>query len=194
MGRHGLRAARRRERPGPTRGDVLKLVAKVLTERAASAARTRRKVCRRSVEDTILRALAKEPRARFASMADVADALEPFASLSTGGDRVRITRGQELRGRPAAFAATTRVPTRISVQPAPPAEPKEPPRPTPGRQSAVARGAALPARRARRGGLRRRRGRDAPGPTGSVHDLAAGPSAPRPMSSVPRRRAPIAKR
>ncbi|MDB4938828.1 MAG: serine/threonine protein kinase [Labilithrix sp.] len=108
------------ERPWPDNGDVLQLVAKVLTdpppplrERGAHAAEIPG-----AVEETILRALAKEPDARFPSMADVAEAVEPFAMQTTGGDRVRITPRISDADDPSAFAATTRVPTSVSVPPA----------------------------------------------------------------------------
>lgn len=107
------------ERPWPDNGDVLQLVAKVLTD-PPPPLRERVKDLPSAVEETIVRALAKEPDARFASMADVADAVEPFAIQSTGGDRVRITpRVPTESDDPSAFAATTRVPTSISVAPAP---------------------------------------------------------------------------
>jgi eukaryotic-like serine/threonine-protein kinase len=107
------------ERPWPDNGDVLQLVAKVLTE-PPPPLRERVKDLPNAVEETVLRALAKEPAARFASMADAADALEPFAMQTTSGDRVRITpRIPTESDDPSAFAATTRVPTSVSVSPAP---------------------------------------------------------------------------
>ena len=105
------------ERPWPDNGDVLQLVAKVLTE-PPPPLRSRGKDVPASVEETILRALAKEPDDRFLSMADVADAVEPFAMQTTGGDRVRITPRISESEDPSAFAATTRVPASISVPPA----------------------------------------------------------------------------
>ena len=113
------------DRPWPDNGDVLQLVAKVLTDPPPPLAE-RAKDVPAVVEQTITRALAKEPTARFASMADVADAIEPFAMQTTGGDRVRITPRISDADHPSAFAATTRVPTSVSVPPAgdatPPAE------------------------------------------------------------------------
>lgn len=106
------------ERPWPDNGDMLQLVAKVLTE-PPPPLRARAKDVPVAVEETIVRALSKEPEARFASMAEAADALEPFATQTTGGDRVRIT--PRLAGEsddPSAFAATTRVPTSVSLAPA----------------------------------------------------------------------------
>ena len=108
------------ERPWPDTGDVLALVAKVLTD-PPPPLRDRIPDLPMPVEDTILRTLSKEPAARFASMADVADVIEPFAMQTTGGDRVRITpritdHGGENHD-PSAFAATTRVPTSVSVVP-----------------------------------------------------------------------------
>ena len=105
------------ERPWPDSGDVLQLVAKVLTE-AAPPLRSRGIDVPASVEETILRALEKEPDARLPTMADVADAVEPFAMQTTGGDRVRITPRIADSEDPSAFAATTRVPATISVPPA----------------------------------------------------------------------------
>ena len=115
------------ERPWPDNGDVLQLVAKVLTE-PAPPLRDRGIDVPAAVEETILRALAKEPDARFPTMADVADAIEPFAMQTTGGDRVRITPRLSESEDPSAFAATTRVPASISVAAAeatPGAEPTE---------------------------------------------------------------------
>jgi serine/threonine-protein kinase len=103
-------------RPWPDDGDVLQLVAKVLTD-PPPPLRDRVKDVPGAVEETILRALAKEPEARFPSMADVADAIEPFAMQTTGGDRVRITPRTSESDDPSAFAATTRVPTSVSVAP-----------------------------------------------------------------------------
>lgn len=105
------------ERPWPDNGDVLQLVAKVLTD-PPPPLHDRAKDIPGVVEQTIKRALAKEPDARFASMADVADAIEPFAMQTTGGDRVRITPRISDADHPSAFAATTRVPTSVSVPPA----------------------------------------------------------------------------
>lgn len=105
------------ERPWPDTGDVLALVARVLTE-PPPPLRERAKDLPGAVEETIARALSKDAAARFPSMADVADAIEPFATQTTGGDRVRITpRLAEKSDEPAAYAATTRVPTSVSVSP-----------------------------------------------------------------------------
>ena len=104
------------DRPWPDTGDVLALVAKVLTD-PPPPLRPRVPDLPQPVEDSVLRALSKEPAARFASMADVADVLEPFALQTTGGDRVRITPriSQHDAQDPSAFAATTRVPTSVSI-------------------------------------------------------------------------------
>jgi serine/threonine-protein kinase len=104
------------ERPWAEAGDVLSLVANILTETPRSI-RTKKKDVPAVVEETIMRALAKQPEGRFASMADVADALEPFASHSTG-DRVRVTARPPTEDE-AAYAATTRVPTTVSLEPPP---------------------------------------------------------------------------
>ena len=105
------------ERPWPETGDVLSLVANILTE-PPRPIRSKAKDVPTVVEETILRALAKDPAQRFPSMADVADALEPFASLTTGGDRVRVTPHRRPEDDPA-YAATTRVPTTVSIGPSP---------------------------------------------------------------------------
>jgi serine/threonine-protein kinase len=100
-------------RPWTDGGDVFSFVAKILTE-PPPPIRSKTKDVPSVVEETILRALAKDAAQRFPSMCDVADALEPFASLTTGGDRVRVsprTRSEDA----AAYAATTRVPTTLSV-------------------------------------------------------------------------------
>ncbi|MBX3224292.1 MAG: protein kinase [Labilithrix sp.] len=102
------------ERPWVETGDVLSLVANILTESPRSI-RSKTKDVPSVVEETILRALAKAPGQRFPSMADVADALEPFASLTTGGDRVRVTPRPRAEDDPA-YAATTRVPTTVSIE------------------------------------------------------------------------------
>ena len=104
------------ERPWPDNGDVLALVAKVLTD-PPPPLKSKVEGVPQPVEDTILRALAKEPQARFGSMADIADILEPFALQTTGGDRVRITPriSDGPQTDPSAFAATTRVPTSVSL-------------------------------------------------------------------------------
>ncbi len=105
------------ERPWPDSGDVLSLVANVLTEPPRSL-RTRVTDLPVAVEETIVRALSKDPASRFPSMADVAEALAPFASQSTG-DRVRITPASSRKADKddPAYAATTRVPTTVSVPP-----------------------------------------------------------------------------
>ena len=103
------------ERPWAETGDVLSLVANILTE-SPRPIRAKTKDVPSVVEETIMRALAKDPAQRFPSMADVADALEPFASLTTGGDRVRVTPRPRAEDDPA-YAATTRVPTTVSIGP-----------------------------------------------------------------------------
>jgi serine/threonine-protein kinase len=99
-------------RPWTDTSDVLHLVANILTEPPPSI---RAKVgdVPSVVEETILRALAKDPERRFPSMADVAEALEPFATLTTGNDRVRVS--PRAHTDDPAYAATTRVPTTVSV-------------------------------------------------------------------------------
>ncbi len=107
------------ERPWADNGDMLQLVAKVLTD-PPPPLRERAPAVPPVVDETIVRTLSKEPSARFPSMADVADAIEPFAMQTTGGDRVRITpRISDNVEDPSAFAATTRVPTSVSVPVAP---------------------------------------------------------------------------
>jgi serine/threonine-protein kinase len=98
-------------RPWRETGDVLALVANILTEPTPEI-RARSKDVPAVVEETILRALAKEPAKRFPTMGAIADALEPFASVTTGGDRVQITPRRS--DDEAAYAATTRVPTTAS--------------------------------------------------------------------------------
>jgi eukaryotic-like serine/threonine-protein kinase len=99
-------------RPWPDSGDVLSLVATILTD-PVPPLRAECPEVPEAVEETLLRALAKDPNARFASMADLADALEPFAAHSTASakDRVRISPALPPRDDPTAFAATTRVPS-----------------------------------------------------------------------------------
>jgi serine/threonine-protein kinase len=165
------------ERPWPDTGDLLSLVAKVLTE-APPSVKSRANDVPTVVEETILRALAKEPAQRFPSMGDVADALEPFATQSTGGDRVRVTPRAGAH-EDAAYAATTRVPVSVE-QPtgAPPAR-AEPPQ-------ARSRTAALALPLVLLGALLaivylvRTRGGAHTGPT-STHAT----SAPRALSDVP---------
>ena len=105
------------DRPWADTGDVLALVAKVLTD-PPPPLRERVPDLPQPVADTILRALSKEPHARFASMADVADILETFA-VQTTGDRLRISPRisdhTHANQDPSAFAATTRVPTSVSL-------------------------------------------------------------------------------
>jgi serine/threonine-protein kinase len=107
------------ERPWADHGDVLQLVANVLTE-PPPPLRGRVADLPPGVEETIVRALSKEPEARFPTMSDAADALEPFALQTTGGERVRIApRVTADSEHPNAFAATTRVPTSGEVAPSP---------------------------------------------------------------------------
>jgi serine/threonine-protein kinase len=101
------------ERPWSESGDVLSLVAKILTEPPRSLKATTKDVPT-VVEETILRALGKDPATRFGSMGDIADALEPFASLTTGQDRIRVTPRPQTDD--PAYAATTRVPTTVNVE------------------------------------------------------------------------------
>jgi eukaryotic-like serine/threonine-protein kinase len=104
------------ERPWPDTGDLLSLVAKILTDPVRPVRNVAKEVPA-VVEETLLRALSKDPTARFGSMSDVVEALEPFgsaASSSSRGDRVKI------EPRPTddpAYAATTRVPMTVSVEP-----------------------------------------------------------------------------
>ena len=104
-------------RPWVETGDVLSLVAHILTEAPQlDPLEDERRPLRRGGDG---HARPREGSAqRFPSMADVADALEPFASLSTGGDRVRVTPHARADDDPA-YAATTRVPTTVSVEPTP---------------------------------------------------------------------------
>jgi serine/threonine-protein kinase len=108
------------QRPWVETGDVLSLVANILTE-APRSIRPNTKDVPMVVEQTIMRALAKKPEARFPAMADIADALEPFAPLSTGRDRIRVAPRPRAED-DAAYAATTRVPTTVSVEPSPSVE------------------------------------------------------------------------
>ncbi len=101
-------------RPWADTGDVLQVVARVLTE-PPMPLEERTPGTPQPVADTILRALSKEPVARFASMADVADVLEPFAMQTTGGGSRIPVRVNERREDASAFAATTRIPTSVSV-------------------------------------------------------------------------------
>ena len=103
-------------RPWEETGDILALVAKILTEPVRPMGWSQTNIPA-VVEESILRALAKAPEGRFASMSAAADALEPFASTSTGGARVKITPSTN---DDPAYAATTRVPTTVSVEPPPP--------------------------------------------------------------------------
>ncbi len=95
-------------RPWPETGDVFNLVARILTD-PAPALRAKVPDAPAVLEETIARALSKEPDARFPTMADVAEAIEGLAVQSTGGERVRISAGTP-REEPSAFAATTRLP------------------------------------------------------------------------------------
>ena len=103
------------ERPWPESGDVLSLVAKILTD-APRPLKGRVDGLPTVVEETIMRTLAKDASSRFPSMADVAEALEPFATLTTGGERIRITPHPRAADDPA-YAATTKIPTTMSVAP-----------------------------------------------------------------------------
>lgn len=102
------------ERPWPSSGDILSVVAKILTEPAPlDRLRTR---APSALVEVIGRCLEKDPRARFASMQLVADALEPFATTSSdGAPRVRVT--SPVSRDAQAFATTTRVPTSSSLRP-----------------------------------------------------------------------------
>jgi eukaryotic-like serine/threonine-protein kinase len=106
------------QRPWPDTGDLLSLVAKILTD-PVRPIRTLAKDVPSVVEETLLRALSKDPAARFGTMSDIVEALEPFGSISTGRDRVKIAPGPV---DDPAYAATTRVPMTVSVEP-PKAEP-----------------------------------------------------------------------
>lgn len=112
-------------RPWPDNGDVLALVAKILTEPPmplrSGDERSGDENVPSVLEDTILRALAKDPGARFPTMNHVADALEPLATREAGRatdahERVRIVppTSEDV----AAYAATTRVPTNLPIPPA----------------------------------------------------------------------------
>lgn len=107
---------------GAEPGDMLALVGKILTEPAPSL-RALVPDVPALVEETIVRALAKDPAARFASMAEIAGALEPFAIHSSHGDRIQITPGNTEDS--AAYAATTRVPTSVSLPPPSIKKPRE---------------------------------------------------------------------
>jgi serine/threonine-protein kinase len=103
-------------RPWVENGDVLAVVANILTE-IPPPIKTKVSDIPALVDDTIMRALAKDPKQRFTAMADVADALEPFAATNTSGERVRVTPSNPHHD-DAAFAATTKVPTTVTVPPA----------------------------------------------------------------------------
>ena len=103
-------------RPWVENGDVLAVVANILTE-VPPPIKTKVKEIPALVEETIMRALAKDPKQRFNAMADVADALEPFAATNTGNERVRVAPVSGPHDE-AAFAATTKVPTTVTVPPA----------------------------------------------------------------------------
>ncbi len=98
------------QRPWRESGDVLALVATILTD-PVPPLRARAPDVPQAVEETILRALAKDPKARFPAMSHVADALEAFAAPAHAGGGVRIAVASGSREDPTAFAATTRVPT-----------------------------------------------------------------------------------
>jgi serine/threonine protein kinase/tetratricopeptide (TPR) repeat protein len=126
-------------RPWADSGDVLSLVAKILTD-PAPPLREKAKDVPGGVEDTIHRALSKDPAGRYASMADVVDALEPFATQSSAkNDRVRVTPPplSPKSTEPAAYAATTRIPTSISVKPTAEKEPEPPAKKRPAWQLAL---------------------------------------------------------
>jgi serine/threonine-protein kinase len=98
-------------RPWTDTGDILRVAANILTE-PPPPIRSNMPDVPSVVEETILRALAKDPTKRFPTMADVAEALEPFASLATGSDRVRVSpRAPD----DPAYLPTTRVPTTLAV-------------------------------------------------------------------------------
>lgn len=107
------------ERPWSETGDVLRLVAHILTE-SPRPMRTHALEVPPVVEKTILRTLAKAPADRFPAMSDVADALEPFCASSSGEGRVRVTPRPRADDDPA-YAATTRMPTTVSLAPDRPA-------------------------------------------------------------------------
>jgi serine/threonine-protein kinase len=121
------------ERPWGEAGDVLSLVAKVLTD-PPRPIRTLVKDVPPVLDETIMRALAKDPAARFPSMTAVSEAIEPFASVATGGDRVQIT-PRARSDDAAAYAATTRVPTTVSVHPSPSAAETSPRTPSSKRRA-----------------------------------------------------------
>lgn len=122
------------QRPWPEGGDVFGLVARILTD-PAPPLRERAPDVPQAVADTVARTLSKDAAARFASMGEVADALESFATQSTGGDRVRISSGAP-RDEPSAFAATTRLPS-DGVAPAEPKEPEPRSRAAPAKKGAL---------------------------------------------------------
>ncbi len=97
------------KRPWADTGDVFALVARVLTE-PPPGLRAAIPDLPRPVEDTILRALSKEPAARFGSMAAAAEVLVPFATQETNPASLGPKRTDD---DPRAFAATTRVPTSV---------------------------------------------------------------------------------
>jgi len=91
------------------------------------------------IEDTILRSLSKEPHARFGSMADVADVLEPFASQTTA-DRIRVTPASVPIRTMRAHSPRRRAYRRASRSPRPTSPPKRrSPSETPGRGRASSR-------------------------------------------------------
>lgn len=172
------------ERPWSDAGDVLALVARVLTD-PPPPLRDRVADLPVSVEQTILRTLSKDPEQRFFSMADIADAIEPYATQATARDRVQITPEHEAGH--VAYAATTRVPTSVSLAPAAAASLAPPP----------AKSETKRPRAAKKSARTRARWRRAAVPLGLLVALAlavvivrrrtATPpqGAPRPLSSVP---------
>jgi eukaryotic-like serine/threonine-protein kinase len=104
------------ERPWADTGDLLSLVAKILTD-PVRPVRVLAKEVPPVVEETLHRALSKDPAARFATMTDVVEALEPFVSVSSvSSRRDRIKIAPSTTDDPA-YAATTRVPMTVSVEP-----------------------------------------------------------------------------
>ncbi len=107
------------------RGDTLPVLAAILND--APPLLTDKVQVPSIVEQTVHRALAKDKDKRFATMDDVADALEPFAATSTAKSsesRPHVASGSHAAD---AFAATTRVPTTLSSPPLPAkSEPEKP--------------------------------------------------------------------
>jgi serine/threonine-protein kinase len=67
-----------------------------------------------AVEHTVMRALSKNREDRFATMDDVADALEPHGTLTSDRSETSLAPPATRSMEPEAFAATTRVPTTVS--------------------------------------------------------------------------------